>query len=341
MQSSSRAEKPRPNPSIAFLVHDARSGSTLLSDILTRRLGGLYVTPEIAFTRLLKLSGRRGRALPRAGLARRMVTDNLLRNLGVGAAELERIVAGLPDPAPASEVIRRVVAAHLAAVDAGRPGCVIVKHGVHVRVWREIAAAFGGDAKFIHIVRDPRAVVSSKLRTTRPYATHEPQAWYGPLVGAWRWRSYSAEMRAAQAAGVAVLDVAYEALLEDPASESRRIAQFLGATMRTAGEIPAPDYRIPDAERMIHALVEGGRVVQARAEAWASELTPRDLRTIEAVAAAEMSARGYPPTRASAGAARAAVIFRELPRLAKALVAHAWRQLQHRSAGRSSACRPG
>lgn len=341
MQATPLAEKPRSNWSIAFLVYDARSGSTILSDILTRRLSRVYVTPEIAFTRLLKLAGRRGRMLPRTDLARKMMTDNLVRNLGIGPDDVERIVGGLPDRVGAADVIRTLLEAHLDAATADAPQCVIVKHGVHVRAWREIASAFGADTKLIHIYRDPRAVVNSKLRTTRPYVQHESQAWYGPLLAAWRWRSYSTAMREAKTSGVRMLDVNYETLLADPEAQARLIAGFLGVAMRGEDERPAADYRIPEAERGIHALVEGGRVYQERADAWASELAPRDLRTIEAVAAGEMRSRGYSPSREISSMRRLAVIVRELPRVATALVSHAWRQLIHRSANRSSACPPG
>ncbi len=315
---------------LAFLVHDARSGSTLLSDMLTRRLNGIYVTPEISFIRLLKLAGRRGRPVRRRGLAARIVSDNLLRNLGIGADELHRLLAGMPESIPASGVIRSILGAHVGRVAMADPSCVVVKHGIHVRVWREIAAAFGQGARFIHIHRDPRAVVNSKMRTIRPYVKGESLAWYGPLLGAWRWRSYSMQMRAAQASGVPVLDVPYEALLEDPDAQIRRIAAFLGITVRGQSDLPAADYRIPVAEREMHALVQSGRVHRERVGAWSTELSTHDLDVIEAVAAGEMRARGYQPSRALSAAKRAARIVAAVPGTAKAVIARAWRQLARR-----------
>jgi hypothetical protein len=319
--------------SIAFLVHDARSGSTLLSDMLTRRLSGVYVTPEIAFVRLLRVAGRRSATAPRRGLAQRMVSGNLLRNLGIDAAELSGIVAGLPDPLPTSTLIRRLLETHRLRAGASPPDCVVVKHGIHVQVWREIAAAFGDATRFIHIHRDPRAVVSSKLRTVRPYVQEETLAWYGPLLGAWRWRAYSVAMREAAASGVPVLDVPYEALLEDPDDQLGRVAAFLGVAVRGRDERPAADYRIPEAERGIHGLVRSGRVHRDRADAWSTELSMRELKAVEAIASGEMRARGYRPSLDMSAARRALVIAAEIPRTARALVARGFRQLVRRGNG--------
>jgi Sulfotransferase family len=323
--------------SIAFLVHDARSGSTLLSDLLTRRLSGVYVTPEIAFIRLLRLAGRAGRTVRKKGLAGRMLSGNLVRNLGSSPEALGDLVAAQPDPVPTAALVRAILDEHLRRAGAGAPDCVVVKHGIHARVWREIVSAFGDSARFIHIYRDPRAVVSSKLRTTRPYVQDETLAWYGPLLAAWRWRSYSAAMRRARAAGASVLDVRYEQLLDEPEAQMRRIAGYLGLTLRGRDEPPATDYRIPEAERAIHPLVQGGRVQRDRAEAWSTELPKSVVRVIEAVAAGEMRARGYAPSCPMSGLRRASVIAAGVPGIARAVVSRTWRVLMRRR----SPCRPG
>jgi len=318
---------------IAFLVHDARSGSTLLSDMLTRRLRGVYVTPEIAFIRLLRIAGRRRTMLRRGGLARRMASGNLLRNLGITAGELPAILEALPNPVATSAVIRRLLDTHRERADAPPPACIVVKHGIHVRVWREIAAAFAGSARFIHIYRDPRAVVSSKLRTIRPYAQQETLAWYGPLLGAWRWRAYSRAMRAAASSGLPVLDVSYERLLEDPDAELGRIARFLGVGVRLPDARPPVAYRIPDPERGIHALAQSGRVHRERASAWSGELSPRELGVVEAIAGGEMQARGYRPVLGFSTAARLLVVCAEIPSTTWTLVARTVRQLARRAGG--------
>lgn len=325
----------RPEWTIAFLVHDARSGSTLLSDMLTRRLSGVYVTPEIAFIRLLRVAGRRRASLSRRGLARRMASGNLLRNLGIAAGELPGIIEALPDPVATSAVIRHLLDAHRERAGAPPPACIVVKHGIHVQVWREIAAAFAGSARLIHIYRDPRAVVSSKLRTVRPYAREETLAWYGPLLGAWRWRGYSRAMRAAAASGMPVLDVPFERLLEDPDAELGRIAGFLGVGLRERDERPATEYRIPDAERGIHRLVQSGRVHRERASAWSGELSPRELAAIEAIAGGEMLSRGYRPVLSLSAAKRLLVVSAEIPRTAWTLLARALRRLARRAGGPS------
>jgi hypothetical protein len=333
------SEEAASGPRIAFLVYDARSGSTLLSDMLTRRLAGVYVTPEIAFIRLLKLGGRDNRMLGRTRVAQGIVSENLLRNLGIDAGELRRIVAELPEPITVSTLVRRILDAHVAQAIGGAPDCIVVKHGLHVRVCPEIAAAFGSEARFVHIYRDPRAVVSSKLRTVRPYMQQEALAWYGPLVGAWRWKDYSVRMRRAAESGVPVIDVPYEALLLEPEAQLRRIADFLGVPMRELHDVPDANYRIPHAERSIHALVQSGRVHRERADAWESELSARDLRTIEAVASAEMAVRGYVASQQISRFGRTLVILAGLPSAAWASLVHAWRVVFHRCS--RTACHPG
>lgn len=310
---------------IVFLVYDARSGSTFFAELLMRRLSGVYVTPEIAFSSLLRIAGGRNQQLRHGRLFSRLASDSLIRNLGIGADELQERLASLPVTAPASVLVRRILEAHLDCTAAGTPTCVVVKHGIHVRVWRQIAAAFAADARFIHIYRDPRAVVNSKLRTMRPYHRYEPQAWYGPLLGAWRWRVYSRAMREARARGVAVLDITYEALLEDPETQLREAARFLGVGLRTQAAGPQTTYRIPESEQAIHQLVQSGQVHRERSAAWVTELSSRDLRAIEAVALPEMQARGYRPTRTLSGVRRMATVAAELPRTIQAVAVHAWR----------------
>lgn len=131
------------------------------------------------------------------------------------------------------------------------------------------------DARFVHIVRDPRDVAASARA-----------AWGSSLrLCGWRW---AAGMAAADAATEArLLEVRFEELVADPEAVTRRVCAFAGLSW-------------------VPAMVSPGRVTEnlggargsqtvVRERAGGSALSPTELRTVEEAAWAAAAARGYPP----------------------------------------------
>jgi hypothetical protein len=172
---------------------------------------------------------------------------------------------------------------------------VVIKNGSHARYGAEIHAALRERVRFIFLVRDPRSVVASKLRTRRPYAPWEVMAWGGSLIAALRWRSYARNMARAKSMGAEVLEVRYEDLIKDPIGVFDAIAQYCGCTVRSIAQPPGT-YQVPAPEKEIHAMATSEMITASRISEWTLALRARDRRIVEATCGTEMRARGYAPT---------------------------------------------
>ena len=136
------------------------------------------------------------------------------------------------------------------------------------------------EARFVHIVRDPRDCVSSAEK-----------AWgNSPLRTAQEWTD---QVTAGRAAGAALgrasyHELRYEDLLADVPGTLARIFDFLGVA------VP------PDAGRFLRVPENVGtargeaRVVAANREKWRRDMAPALRRRIEAVCAEPMAGVGYP-----------------------------------------------
>lgn len=279
-------------PQIIFLVYDSRSGSTLIASRISLAIRDVRVTPELGFdTILARTSCLFDRQLI-PELTARLYSSGDLRNLGISKENLDAELLQLDFPVSARVLIEKIVA--LWCLQSGvMPGSVVlVKNGSHIRHWRRIKATFGDDTRFIHIFRDPRAVINSKLRTRRPYYPHETMAWGGTLLSALRWRLYSQSMRKASSSGVAVLDLRYEDFITSVESELFRVATYCGRKL-TGISKGQNSYEIPEQERHIHPLVDADKINSGRARIWQEQLARRDRTIVEATCAPEMLRRGY------------------------------------------------
>jgi hypothetical protein len=189
--------------------------------------------------------------------------------------------------------------------------CLVIKNGSHIQYWRQLGDLCPGGAAFIHLFRDPRAVVASKLRTTRPYARGEVMAWGGAMLASMRWCLYSAEMRKATRNGASVLDISYEDFVFDPERELGRIALFTQSLLATNRTNVV--YEVPPDEANIHKSVGVGEIMHTENAKWKSDLSSWQLKVIEAVCQGEMKRRGYVPTVHRSYLHRIAIISCALP----------------------------
>jgi len=147
---------------------------------------------------------------------------------------------------------------------------------VHVMNW--VLACFP-DVQFLHIVRDPRAVVSSmqEAREARlGRATVEQGArFWNTLVG-------TAIRKGRRMPPGRYFQVRYEDLLADPSSTFGSVLEFLGEPAE-----PLLDLVEKETDR-------------SRAERWRDLLPERDVRLVEQVCAELMTELGYEPSRPAA-----------------------------------------
>jgi len=151
------------------------------------------------------------------------------------------------------------------------------------------------DAKFIHMVRDPRDVVSSvlKMRFGACEALTAALEWHHTL-GCWLLaeRIVPAAQR---------MECRYEDLCTAPEQTFARVAAFAGATADDAAEAlrqHASGGKRPTGFERIAKWEHHKRLTEpltpARVGRYRSELSPKQIRDVECVAQYGMEAYGYP-----------------------------------------------
>ena len=277
---------------LAFLVYDSRSGSTLLSREIRGFLEGVCVTPEIGFDELFRV-GEPG--LQKYGwpeLLRRLYSGHEFINFRISQKRALQLLC--PDDGQVVglvEGIRRLLDAYCGEYFGSECNWIVVKNGTHIRYWRTMHRLFGDELVLLHIVRDPRAVINSKLKTPRPYQPEEMMAWGGALLASLRWRNYVREVEGAQQEGVRIYQLRYEDLIKAPRENMERLATFLGVKIRMKAD--AQRYFIPSAEKEIHKEVMKPGINIRRQEAWIEELPKHDRFQIEALCYRDMKRFGY------------------------------------------------
>lgn len=272
-----------PSRHLSFLiVGTARSGTTL-TQRLACELPGVRVPPETHFLNRYAPGLLARATFPLEGAELR--------------AELDRFLAcdtslDLPlDPEAAYELLdgRADDALELfdAVAAAMAPGAVILgeKTPEHLLWWPALHAA-RRDLRLVGVVRDPRAVVASQRKVHWGLRSH--------LQLAAQWALDQRELLAAREllGRPRFLLLRYEDLVADPDRARQQLAGFLrideDATV-AAGPDPA-DLMLPWEHWKARAVEP---ITAERTDAWRRELTPREAREVELVAAGAMARFGY------------------------------------------------
>jgi hypothetical protein len=278
----------------AFLIYVARSGSTLLARHLDAVSADLLVTPEwnVPIT-AMRLGEARLSALDAAALSRLLKLDRQIANLELQDAALDAI-ARTSAGRGARALVEALVEAH--AARRGRaPKLVVIKNSAALFVADRLLEVFP-EARFVHVYRDARGVVSSLIHTESSYDPGHPMGRGDPVHCTRLWLRYLDALEAFERRHPGrVLPVRYEAFLEAPEAAAAALAAELATQAGvelSAGGAGAGRFAVPARERGLHALVEGGAVA-ARAAGWQREL-PRPVGiAIEAAARERLRQLGY------------------------------------------------
>ena len=201
-----------------FILSTARSGSTLLR-LTLGKIPRIVSLPESFFWRFREdfRSIDLGQAADRERVARAWVTFHRIRKWSV---DHDRLRAEIEEH---GTTWRRIFELSIARYvedtvpDAAPDFIWCEKSPPHV-FRRDAIRADYPDARFLHLVRDPRDVAASMK--TCPWATANV------YVAARVWRQAARAVTASDD----TLRVSYERLVADPPSELRRICEFLGLT---------------------------------------------------------------------------------------------------------------
>ena len=303
-----------------FVLGSPRSGNTLLACLLNKHPDLLILFETNLYNTLRQRWQRRVR-----------------RGAGPADAFVETVMGTLGrkwSPETSDVVVRRAdveAAAAAGQPDYGRMTAAYV--GTLMRATKPTARRWGDktphhmarveailaahpDAQFVHVYRDPRDVVASLTKPTFPHASDS--ALYNAEV-VLQYLGLFERSRARIPAGQ-LLDLRYEALVEDPEASLRAVCAFLGVAYSPAMLEPAP----AAVRRTVgHPTYKGWERIRPQPASLPAGLAPLVAARLDAV----IDRYGYPRVAARPGAlVRAAAAVRTAPfRVLRAVLGAAFR----------------
>ncbi|MBI4881979.1 MAG: sulfotransferase [Planctomycetes bacterium] len=269
-----------------FLVGCPRSGTTLLQRLLDAH-PLVSIAPETFFIRRFWKKRRVYGDLRDCGRFERLVSDvtalQEFADMGLDAEGFRAAARAVPR---AIDALFSLLLAEFAKL-RGTPW-VGEKTPNHLLYMRTLERFFP-DARFVHIVRDPRAVALSWRGV--PWSN-------GSLAqDAEVWRRYLATARAKPPRQrERLLLLRYEELVAHPEPQLRKLCEFLGLPFHPAmlaGE--AARELVVDLEREPWKQGAAGPIHCASVDRWRSVLSAAEVRAVETVTWFEMKAAGYRP----------------------------------------------
>jgi sulfotransferase family protein len=261
-----------------------RSGTTMLGAMLGGHSRCLCV-PETQFIDDLLAQADLGRSVdPRTALTRIVAHERyrLFWNLSLDPSSVDPVELG----STYGEVLIWLVRAFGRKAGKSTPDLWIDHTPTNFRRARTLLRTFP-EARFIHLVRDGRAVAASLL----------PLDW-GPnnaLHAAEFWMARCAPGLATELdlGGSRVLRVRYEDVLQEPEGSLRRIALFAGVEYEP-DMVTGKSHRASRYHERQHRLV-GNPPDVSRAAGWQQVLTRRQIEMFEAEAGEFLETLGYQP----------------------------------------------
>lgn len=264
-----------------FVTGCPRSGTTMLASMLGRGRN-VAVLPEMQY--VPALLGMRDESP--ATIARFLEGNFRFRTLGLTLTEAD-VATAFAQGGPVAliaTIVERYAAAHGLALDRSAP-IDWIEHSPESSRHLDLLATAYPTARFIHIVRDPRAVYSSMRQLLR---------WnvWEPRKAAKLWNISVGRCRAfVERAPERAVEIRYEDLVADPATHLRSICAFAGIAF-DAAMIEGGGLNVPAFSRTQHRLV-GEAANPQRATAWTRELPPREADIVESICSAQMLRYGY------------------------------------------------
>lgn len=271
---------------LIFLVYVPRSGSTLLSRLLSESLGNCVVLPELRIPReIFRAEGASGRPLHAADIRKIIAADHQASSLGLEPDEWERCIAA-SDGKGARRFLEEIArsAAHGRDVEGAIFKCGSVRH-----FWPAVQRLCR-DAEAIHIYRDPRGVVSSTMRSERPHYPGQRMGRGNPWFITKKWTTCMEWARRVNLDNPRFHEIKFEELC----SREQETFDNLIQTIQLSADGAGPTLAIDPRESTIHKKVHQDPDT-ARTDAWVEELPPHVGRTVEWLAGRTLEARGYQP----------------------------------------------
>ncbi|MBW1699713.1 MAG: sulfotransferase [Deltaproteobacteria bacterium] len=275
---------------IVFLLYDSRSGSTLLSRLLDE-YEDIGVTVESNFMiSILRLHQEFERKSDAASIFQKLRGMDRFENLRI---EEEKFLGCLENKEPTiNSFVTCLLKTYFERKDPSADAW-IVKDGSNGYFINQIIHEIP-EAKFIHILRDGRAVLNSRMKTINPYGNKKAMA-RDPLTAARHWKSLVTHIdNFSKKFPERILEVRYEHLIKSTEEEIGRIRRFLGLQKNRSRKANPKTYfqKITEKEKKIHELVISAPR-RSRCEAWKEELSVDHRKLFEYVAGDILIKKGY------------------------------------------------
>lgn len=226
------------------------------------------------------------------------------------------------------EISRSVLDQVYALAAAKRPGCRVIVDTTpeNVRV-PELIAELMPDARFLHLIRDPRSVFASHRNGTKDFGATFPT---DPAGSASFWRKDVLRGRQLAALTPHYRELRYESLKQNGPAELCAILEWLGVTADPAWCADAiaktSVEKLQGTSGTPTSFFRSGK-----AAGWRDELTPRQLHAVEFYARDLMIDLGYEPALASSTRKPAGMIVRDVAELVTTRARNATRWLRGRA----------
>ena len=280
-------------PQIVFLTYASRSGSTFLSSLLDA-IPGIRVTIENDFlSRLYERRFDRKKPKKNEEIIRFLYSDPHFLEWGIEREQLAQILEKIPQAISIKTIFLTVLSIYFESMADRVWIAKIPRIENHIT---RLRSAFP-EAKFIHIVRDPRGAVGSQLQSRSLHLRLNAPMAVDPYAAALNWQR-TIERIDTEGRG-AMFTVRYEDLVADtdPAmSEIKRFLSLQSCVEDIADETEVTYFEsIPERQKALHSNVAEGVTLEHRALAWKDELIPEDGLLIERATRNGMARFGYRP----------------------------------------------
>jgi hypothetical protein len=288
-----------PTWNYAFLAYSGRSGSTYLAKQMNDRLPSVTVLPEFrAVEHLAVESVATGDAI-----SCRTVRDILANDvqLAQDAAMHQRLVAHLDalhrPTMSLVEALDELTEVALSTHVGPHPDVVVLQFSRYQYFITRLRPRLGARLQAeIGIVRDPRGVVNSLLKTARAYYRNEDMGRGDPAFCSRRWAREQRQMLTMcdAAPGRIGLIVKYEDMVADLDATLLQVASRLEVPTRLDAAVAA-EYAVAPRERGLHPLLDRSPEV-SRVDAWRSELPVGQRLAVEVITRDTAARLGYVTT---------------------------------------------
>lgn len=276
---------------LAFLIYDTRSGSTLLSRLLNEYSDTLVTVESDFIISILRLRNKINDEMDVGCFFDEISGVGRFGHLEIDKKEFLKMFCSMPKTAYSLVVC--ILSLYLERVKPKAQVC-IVKDGANGYYLKQIISEIPS-AQFIHIFRDGRAVLNSRMKTKRPYGKGESMS-RDPLTSARLWCDLIKRIdQFALEFPTQILQIQYESLINETDKGISTIRNFLGLN----AELPKKRLKegnyfesIPEKEKNIHKLVSASPA-QSRCNAWEKELALSDRKLFEYKAARILEKKGY------------------------------------------------